>query len=141
MLTLPPLDQEEELERQGIETALAAVAVADTRFKPWWPIYRNHHKGPVIILPHHRGGEGTYLWHFHVIRHLDGEEQAELLSAMRAIVCTALTARNVEIKAEVHPEGDFPTAAIVFSVPVSPEEARRRVDAHRLWNDEYTKLV
>lgn len=137
---LPPFDPAQQRERQGIESAVASIASSDSRLQPWWALYRNaHHHQRVAILSHLEAGEGTYAWHFHLVRKIDRSEQAELLAAMRSVLHTALDSLGLTITAEVPPGDGEPIAYIVFSVPVSADEARRRVEVRRAWNEEYSR--
>jgi len=137
---LPPFDEVEQRERQTLETAIADAAVRDRRFQPWWDLYRNrHHRNRVAILSYHQDGEGTYLWHFHLVRMIEKEEQTELFAAMRAVLHAALDPMGVTVKEEAPPTSIEPTAAVIFSVPIVPTEGERRARARRAWNEEYKR--
>ena len=95
-LQLPAFDQEQQREHYRLEDKLTEVAVRDSRFQPWWEIYRNHHKRPVIVLPHRQEGEGAYLWHFHITRCISAEDKEELLPPSSSRSRSPLRRRNVD---------------------------------------------
>jgi hypothetical protein len=135
-------DQAEERERLVIEAAVEEIALHDDCFHQWWDLYRNrHHRHLVAILTDRSGGEGSYYWHFHLVRDLDAEEQQQLLTAMCAALPAALDKAGLVIRGAAYTAWGYPLAYVCFSVAVSPGEVQRRIEARRTKNIAYARYT